>query len=147
MCGSSIASQVMARMCFEKTKLFLCLIFKVNTYLRANIALNFIHGVCCLLWAIMFKFTSDNIAPSIAVLCIQGQCKQNSEEGSSPLGPVAVSPYLKPDLVTIMLYRHLCLDAEMLNSEIPLSRCCRVLPYNRSWKNGCITLFWCFSKL
>ena len=61
-----------------------------------------------------FSFSSDHVASSIAAPCIQEQCKQNSELGSSPFGPVAVSLYLKHNLVTIMLYRHLCLDGEML---------------------------------
>lgn len=64
-----------------------------------------------------YHFTSDNITSLIAALCIQEQFNQNSEVGSSPLGSVAISPNLKHDLVTIILYGHLSLNGEMLKSQ------------------------------
>lgn len=63
------------------------------------------------------NLTSDHITSSTAALCIQGQSKQNSEVGSSPLRATGIPLHLQHDLVTIMLYRHLSLHGEMLKSQ------------------------------
>lgn len=47
---------------------------KTKPFLRANIALNFTHGVSCVLQAILYNFASDHIAS--AALCIQAGAVQ-----------------------------------------------------------------------
>lgn len=80
------------------------------------------------------NFTSDNITSSNANLCIQGQSKQNSEVGSSPLRATGIPLNFQHDLVTVMLFGHLSPSwRNAKNSEVLLSCCWRsLLPYHGS---------------